>query len=82
MESNTKSLATKQVQAEPCHCVRCGECGGSGNIWLDFKGQYLGNHRCDDLDEMEMCEGCGGSGIIETCDRCQLLEDMDHDDDL
>lgn len=73
--------AMKKVAAEACHCVSCGECRGSGNIWLDFKGRYLGNSRCDDLDEMETCDGCGGRGIVERCDRCQLLEDMDHDDD-
>ncbi len=69
-----------KVEAEPCRCVPCGDCGGSGNIWVDFNGRYLGNHRCDDLDEMEPCGTCGGSGIVERCDRCQLLEEMDHED--
>jgi len=72
--------AMRKVAAEPCACRRCYECGGSGNTWVDFKGRYLGNHRSDDLDEMEMCEQCGGRGIVEVCDRCQLLEEMDHDD--
>lgn len=68
-----------KVSAESCHCVRCGECGGSGNIWVDFNGRYLGNHRSDDLDEMEQCEECGGSGITEVCERGQLLEEIDHE---
>ena len=54
-----------------CECVRCVACGGSGTIWLDMKGRYLGNHRCDDLDEMDMCEDCGGIGITEVCYECQ-----------
>lgn len=67
----------KRVAAEPCHCVSCGDCGGSGSIWVDFKGRYLGNYRSDDFDEMEPCDTCGGSGTSETCDRCQLLEEME-----
>ena len=71
----------EKVAAEPCRCVRCGACGESGTIWLDVKGRYLGNHRSDDLDDSEPCEDCGGRGIIETCARCQLLEEMDHETD-
>ena len=54
-----------------CECVRCGSCGGTGTIWLDMNGRYLGNHRCGDLDEMDTCEDCGGSGVSETCYECQ-----------
>lgn len=71
------SLAQQKVEREPCTCVHCDACRGSGSIWLDFKGRYLGNSGCDDLDQREMCEECGGSGITETCDRCQLLDEMD-----
>jgi hypothetical protein len=53
-----------------CKCVRCRECGGSGSVWFSFDKQYLGTHRCDDLDELETCEECGGSGISETCQEC------------
>lgn len=68
----------KKVASEPCWCVRCGECDGTGNVWFAFGGrEYLGRIRSDDLDEMETCEECGGSGIHETCDRCQLLREMD-----
>lgn len=78
----TSSDARAKVAAEPCCCVSCGDCGGSGNVWFSFGGkEYLGSHRCDDLDEMETCDTCGGSGITETCDRCQLLTDMDHEDE-
>jgi RecJ-like exonuclease len=69
-----------RVAAEPCHCVQCEECNGNGHVWFDFRGKYLGNHRSDDMDELEQCETCGSRGIIETCDRCQLLEEMDQEE--
>lgn len=53
-----------------CTCVRCPECHGRGSVWFSFSGEYLGDHRCDDFDEMEPCEECGGSGVIKTCDEC------------
>jgi hypothetical protein len=74
----TATEARAKVAVEPCACVRCGACGGSGTIWLDFRGRYLGNSRCDDLDEMEPCDECSG-GIVEVCERCQLLEEMDNE---
>ena len=40
-----------------CKCVFCGECDGMGTVWRSFSGKYLGNRRCDDLDELEMNEG-------------------------
>lgn len=58
-----------------CECVSCSACGGSGNIWLDFKGRYLGQHRCDDMDEMESCEECRGRGIVEVCEACSDAEE-------
>lgn len=67
----------KRVAAEPCRCVTCWDCKGSGSYWVDWRGHYVGN-RGDDLDEMEYCDSCGGSGITETCDRCQLLDEMDN----
>ena len=67
----------QKVAAEACHCVRCGDCNGSGNIWFDFRGRYLGRGHCDDMDEIETCEQCGGRGIVESCSRCQLLDEMD-----
>ncbi len=63
-----------------CNCVSCGECGGSGFVWRSFDGEYLGDHRCDDLDEMEDCPQCEGEGISELCDECQqALEDSRED---
>jgi hypothetical protein len=74
------SSAIDKVRSEPCRCVRCGDCGGTGSIWVDHRGRYLGSHRSDDLDEMEPCDQCSG-GIVEVCDRCQLLDEMEHDED-
>ncbi len=72
---------TAKIEQEPCRCVPCGACDGSGRVWYSFPGadrggRYLGNSRCDDLDEMELCDECHG-GIVEVCDRCQLLEEYD-----
>ena len=65
-----------------CECVSCPDCGGTGTVWFSFPGpdmggEYLGNHRCDDLDELDTCPRCGGRGITECCYECQ--EDMDDD---
>ena len=59
-----------KVQAEPCHCVRCGECSGNGTV--------RSRPSLADFD-LEICEGCGGSGIVETCARCEVLAYMEHD---
>lgn len=63
-----------------CQCVRCPECGGTGNVWFEFGGEaYLGSSRSDDMDEMESCDHCHGSGTVETCERCYLLAAEDRD---
>jgi hypothetical protein len=67
------------IGVKGCTCVRCDACRGSGTIWFDFRGRYLGNSRCDDLDEMESCEECRGSGITETCDHCSDMADLEAD---
>lgn len=69
----------------PCECVICSECGGSGRVWFSFpgpgrEGKYLGNHRCDDLDEMDTCSICGGSGVSEVCHECQCQYNDEEDE--
>lgn len=64
----------------PCTCVYCDGCGGSGQIWVDHNGRYLGKHRSDDMDDMEECPECYGYGIIETCDAC-LDSEVEGDSD-
>jgi hypothetical protein len=54
-----------------CECVKCKECGGTGYVWYSFSGKYMGNHRCDDLDQMECCDECGGEGTTDLCDECR-----------
>lgn len=64
-----------------CTCVTCAECGGTGNVWFAFGGkEYLGKSRTDDLDEMETCERCGGSGYEDDiCDECACAEQMEEE---
>jgi RecJ-like exonuclease len=57
----------------PCGCVICEECNGTGTVWVSFTGKYLGKNRCDDFDEIEPCESCGGSGVLEYCDECYAI---------
>lgn len=80
------TMSKSELQNTPCSCVSCSDCGGSGNVWFSFPGpdrggRYLGNHRSDDLDEMEACANCQADGIVETCDRCQLIQEFEMDQD-
>lgn len=54
-----------------CKCVACGECNGSGRVFYSFSGKYRGAFSCDDLDQMEICDDCGGTGLSEMCDDCR-----------
>ncbi len=70
----------KQLESEPCTCVKCTACNGTGTYWMTAGGRYLGSARCDDLDELELCEFCD-HGYTETCGRCQMLADLDHEEE-
>jgi hypothetical protein len=63
------NAGVKALEAEPCRCVRCGACDGHGNIPIIEYG----------FEELETCYNCGGSGLDEVCDRCQMLEEMDQE---
>lgn len=65
-ESRMSEADRHKVQAEPCRCVRCVMCSGTGTIDYDTR---LGTNT-------ESCEDCD-NGIAEACGRCQLLADMD-----
>lgn len=67
----------EKVEQESCRCVRCGMCGGSGNLRIGLDGRL---NYCDDLYDLESCDECGGTGIVETCDRCQLLRELEPDE--
>ena len=73
------TLTRESVASETCNCVRCPDCGGSGSYWIDQRGHYLGQHRSDDMDDLEHCDSCGGSGITEVCGRCEYLADLDRE---
>jgi len=60
---------------DKCTCTSCKGCGGTGNVWFSMTGEYIGNHHWDDLDELETCEECHGTGIDEICDYCRELEE-------
>ena len=64
---------------DECTCQRCPECGGTGDVWISFSGEYLGCFRCDDLDELDVCPECEGSGIILMCENCmdELLAEQE-----
>ena len=64
---------------EVCTCVKCSECNGTGNVWISFSGKYLGRFHCDDLDELDICPDCDGSGITEICDSCMGAEEEARD---
>ncbi len=75
---STPEWVTK-LAAEPCECVRCDACRGTGTIYVDFRGRYIGANITDDMDQPETCDMCRG-GIIEWCDRCTSLNDYDMDE--
>ncbi len=58
-----------KVEAEPCRCVTCPDCKGIGRV-----------RSLDGWTESEPCENCGGLGVVEVCERCQLLDEMDYED--
>ena len=70
--------ARRKISEEPCRCIVCDACGGTGSVWRAFDGTYLGNHRSDDMDELERCEECD-HGIVEICARCEALCEFDNE---
>ncbi len=46
-----------------CKCVRCGDCGGSGQVEVRT-GSYP-------EWELESCSTCHGTGISEVCGVCE-----------
>lgn len=61
------ALTRATVQQEPCACVKCVMCGGTGR------------YRSDDVwDEYGTCEECN-NGIVEVCGRCEYLADLDRE---
>lgn len=53
-----------------CRCVRCGDCGGSGQTRVKAL-----EYEYPEWD-LETCSTCGGTGIVEKCVPCQLREEL------
>ena len=67
-------MTTEELRKEPCRCVLCGECNGTGNVRIDDWSQPEGY-------DLDTCDGCRG-GIVEVCDRCQLLDELEPEEYL
>ena len=72
----TQEEYIKSLESEPCECVVCPYCKGSGNVWWLLGKYYGAHHPCDDLAELESCENCDG-GVTLMCSRCAELEYYD-----
>lgn len=55
----------KALYKEPCTCVICFDCRGSGDSDLD------------NFDGADQCFMCHGSGIIEECQRCMDIAELE-----
>ena len=62
------ALTRESVAVEPCKCVRCVMCSGTGRIRVDHWSGY----------DTEPCEDCD-NGITEVCGRCELLAELEHE---
>jgi DnaJ-class molecular chaperone len=65
--------ARSELLAQPCRCVSCPDCRGSGRTWFQTGGYPE--------EDVETCDYCSGSGITEQCDRCADLIEIEHDHD-
>ena len=63
----------KALIAQACECSHCADCGGRGLVDRET-GTYP-------EFEPEPCDMCSG-GIVEECDRCMELEELEREDDL
>jgi hypothetical protein len=69
--------AMSALYKQPCCCVSCSVCGGTGNIRVryDALGRMSEGYG-DDLDDLEPCDQCHG-GVTEECERCIELNELD-----
>lgn len=58
-----------RLNALPCECVTCGECGGTGEIAYSPSDQFD--------DDFEPCDGCSG-GIVQVCERCLEIQELEN----
>ena len=62
----------QSLEKEPCECIRCPNCGGRGTMIGSLDDSFR------DDDE---CYACNGAGLEYECERCQMLEELDHEFD-
>lgn len=70
-----KAMGT--LNKQPCQCVHCDWCHGTGNIRVSYDAPgRMSEGFGDDMDDLEPCDQCHG-GITEVCDRCREMEELD-----
>lgn len=52
-------------------------CAGTGTIVISIGGNVV-PYMMDDLDTVEPCEDCGGSGIESECGECMDQREEDY----
>ncbi len=67
----------KKLEAQPCECVMCKDCRGTGRTPFSFGGERLYGGTMG-LYDLEYCEFCVGN-VAEQCDRCAQLNDWWND---
>ena len=60
------------ITRPPCSCVSCDFCRGNGTVRVPDRSSPDGY-------ELEQCDECGGSGIVEECFSCQDQRELDDD---
>lgn len=63
------SSVPESLLKQPCKCVTCGQCMGNGNM-------RIGDWRQSEGYDLETCDECRGSGIVEECDRCMQIGEI------
>lgn len=60
----------RELYDKPCECITCTDCRGFGQIDdpMDYSGRYP-----------ETCWGCDGHGVVEVCDRCHEIAEVEGD---
>lgn len=75
--SEAYKAARAVILVQPCRCVACHTCNGHGSICVEMvTGKYIGPTPYDDLYDLARCDECDG-GIIEVCDRCRELDELE-----
>lgn len=60
------NASLKRLYAQPCRCVSCATCHGTGEV-MTFSYE---------VDEFERCPDYCSGGITEVCDRCAEIEEI------